>query len=430
MFPRKCAILAVISAVMGVGPLPTPLQVRFKLADGVLVNGRMTAWDHDGFDGTFGRRRWIELTANDTWRLYRRLMNRDSGADWVRLGAALLMMPGGEAHAETAFTRANTIDPDSEAEVTLARTQAASYHRHQQELRDAIDAQRLNTRSPEAEPWDATPWPASTAAQQTAAVDEMKRDAAERLTAVGLQIKPMETDHFLFYSDMEGMEAARFARRLDRIHDDLSMMLARDNFNTIFFGKAVVFVFSDQDRFRVVEADAFKQLVSLGTLAICHYDGPKVFINAYRHPDDEQFTGALAKQVTYGFMHRYRSPKRLPAWANDGLAEYVATSVIRNGFLAQDRRDQGLDYIRAGNSVRSVLATTYDNEAWPGPMGVGSAVGLLLVDLMITQQPFRFNAWVNAVKDGRDWAEALRTDYGVSPQNFAATAAQYYRVND
>ncbi len=52
------------------------------------------------------------------------------------------------------------------------------------------------------------------------------------------------------------------------------------------------------------------------------------------------------------------------------------------------------------------------------------------MELMITEKPRRFVAWVDAVKAGTDWREALADDFGTPPKQLLETALQYYRVND
>src|SRR5262245_42809886 len=92
--------------VHAVGPLPAPLDVRFELADGVRVEGEMTACDNQGFDGSFGRRAWVELAVSDAWRLHLRVMNQQVADDWVNLGGIMLQMRSRAAKAQSLSDRA------------------------------------------------------------------------------------------------------------------------------------------------------------------------------------------------------------------------------------------------------------------------------------------------------------------------------------
>ena len=111
------AILAVVMTwgAVGIGPrqdVDPPRRVRFQLADGVRVSGSLTSWDAEGFDGSFGRRLWVELTPDDVWRLHVAIMDPADTEHWINLGRVLLIMDGGQQAAERAFRRAMRIDPE------------------------------------------------------------------------------------------------------------------------------------------------------------------------------------------------------------------------------------------------------------------------------------------------------------------------------
>ena len=427
---RRSAILAVLGALSAVGPLPEPLHVRFRLPDGVWVSGDMSSWDEDGFDGSFGRRAWTELMAEDVWRLYRRVIDADDVEQWVNLGRVLLASPQGEPWGERAFRRALRLDPSAAARIEAARREASEARRRREEREEVTEAQRLRTLSPEAGPWPAEPWPSLTAEEQEAAVGRMQDEARGILGRAAMHLEPMETDYFLVYSDLPPLEAARWATRLDTYYAGVGRILHRPEGENLFSGKAVVFLFRERDRFRLVEAESFDQLVPAGAVGICHPVGPKVFLSFHRDPSDEALAASLAHELVHGVLHRYLTPRRLPAWANEGFAEYVTAQVAGESTRTETRRRQGLAYIRGGGDMGTILSMTYDDRTWPGRAGIGYAVGSLLVELMIVQKPARFYAWVRAVKTGEDWEHALAKTYGVARDRLIETAVQYYNVND
>lgn len=201
----KGAILAVLLALGEIakgGPLPEPIKVRFKLTDGVRVVGLMREWDKNGINGSFGRREWTELDADDVWKLYQKVMEKKNAQQWVDLGAVLLLMAKGDSKAENAFDQAIRIDPNSTEAIQVARDHAEEVQKQlQQELED-IKAQQLNTKSPEAGPWSADTWPVLTLEQRINALKEIKNDAKQIAQQSALQLKPIETAHFLIYSDI------------------------------------------------------------------------------------------------------------------------------------------------------------------------------------------------------------------------------------
>jgi len=433
MRASRHAILAVwagIGVFAALGPLKDPLPVRFRLADGVRVTGTMTAFDAEGFDGSFGRREWVELTADDVWRLQRRVMDDASALAWVNLGRVLLMIDEGDRWAERAFRQALRHDASIEDEISEARAEAAQRIRLRRQAERVIAAERLKTGSPESEAWRADAWPPLSPQEQDAAVLTMKADARAILQRAGMELEPVETKYFLFYSDMPRAEIAKWARQLDHMYRRLAVIFDLHEQTNIFWGKAVIFVFGEQDRFRLVEAEAFGHLTPLSVSGLCHYRGPKTFVSFYRQPDDLQFAATLVHETVHGFMHRYRTPRRLPTWANEGFAEYLAAVVFTGSPVDQNHRRQAVDYVRRGGDVQSILELTYADGSWPGPEAIGYGVGYLMVGLMIQDRPNRFGDWVKAIKAGKAWTTALEEDFGVPRDRLIETFIRFYQVND
>lgn len=418
--------------------LEQPLRVRFHLADGVRVTGNLTSWTENGIDGSFGRREWIEIDARDVWILYRRLMDLENPTQWVDLGRTLLLCALEQnkttkitlQNAEKAFARARKIDPASERAIQDAREDVERTRRTREELQRAIEEEKLRTLNPEANEWTSHAWPDLTQAEQNAAIITMRQEAMKILEQVGMDIAPVETEYFLFYSDMPRRESAKWARQLDHMYTRLTQIFHLEDGKNLFWGKAVIFVFNEQDTFRLVEAQAFNYLSGLRVAGLCHMRGPMVFVNFYRQTDDYEFAAVLVHETSHGFMHRFLTPKRLPTWANEGFADYLASVSFSNSPVDRNRRQSALKFVRNGGDVAAVLNMSYLDETWPGPDSVGYPVSYLLVSLMIMDRPRRFGDWVKAVKHGKDWRQALVEDFGVDEKTLIDRFVRYYRVND
>jgi hypothetical protein len=421
------AILAGL-LMSAVGPLDQPRHVRFQLADGVQVSGELTAWDAEGIDGSFGRRSWAELMPDDAWRLYAAVMDQKSAAQWVDLGRALLAVDGGEAWAERAFRRALRLDASVADEILAARDAALRARQQRASLDRTIEDERLRTDTPEAGAFSGDPWPRLTDAEQQAAIETLQADARQFLRSTGVPAEPVQSARFLVYGEARRLELARLATRLEGVVTHLAGVLGVDTQRNVFWGKAVVFCFTDPDRFRVVEAEAFDQLVPRQAVGICHPIGPKVFLS-FRADDRGRVPAReLAHEVAHGYLHRFRTPRRLPPWANEGLPDYVAGAVASSPAL-EAQRSRGLRFIREGGDVDAVLDHRY-GAGEQAPNEMTAALGALLVELMVAQRPRAFGPWVDAVKYGKDWDTALAEDYGVPRAALVETFVQYYRVND
>lgn len=436
----KLAAWMMCAMMIAGGPLPKPLKVRFQLADGVRISGELISWDAEGIDGTFGRRSWSDLKADDVWRLHQRLMNRESAEDWVGLGRVLLLMSHQQASAkdmaERAFQTALRLDESAADLIQLARNEAAEAARKRSEQQKAAEAAKLRTTSPEAGPWP-SPWPALRPDEQAAAALEMKAKAEELLQLAGLSLQVIETDHFLLYTDAPRTDGAAWAMQLERAYEYAMKVLGVTRTDHVqptgyrgFWGKAVVMVFRAQDRLHLIEAESFQQLVPRSTVAIFHPVGPQAFIVAYQHRDPAVLEWELTRQMTLAVLHRYRTPQRLPAWANEGLAEYIASQTSREPTIVRQCRREAVKWIRDGGNINALLDLKYEDESWPGMTGVAPQVCGLVVHLMVQEQPQRFLRWIIAVKDGKAWNEALAEDFGTSRDTLIATCAHYYTVND
>jgi hypothetical protein len=217
------------AAALPVPPLGSPISVRFQLADGVRVSGEMTTCDDEGFDGSFGRRLWTELNAEDAWKLYERVMDAKASGDWVNLGRVMLQLssaqPKAAAKADTAFRRAVQIDPEAQAEVDRVKQELADKKREARDAQRAAEAQKLTTISPEAGLWPADSWPALSEKEQAAAVLSMKADAQATLKQASASIAPLETAHFILYGELERSQSADLVIRLERVIPAMEFVL-------------------------------------------------------------------------------------------------------------------------------------------------------------------------------------------------------------
>lgn len=407
-----------------------PVSARFRLADGVVIQGKLSAWDDDGFDGTFGRRLWIDLKADDVFKLRRELFNPDDAPHWILLGRCLLQIKDGADLAERAFKQALKIDPESESAIIAARDAAAEAVRRRSDADSAAASSRLRSAAPESLTWSADPWPALTEQEAAEARRALRADAEGWLNTLGLTIEPIESDYFLIYADAPREQAATLGQQLDAGYRRAAPYLGLDPEKNIFWGKALVLLISDPEKHRLLEATAFNQLVSSRTIGLCHCLGPKVILSFRVHDDPLVFGDTLMHEMAHGLLHRHRSPRRLPPWANEGFAEFVASKAVRSSLVDANRRKPALAVLRSGNSLADILSLTYEKPEWAGPEESTIGVGYLVVNLMIREQPVRFAAWVSAVKSGKEWITAIEEDFGASRNQFLDAIRRHYRVND
>lgn len=420
------AIAALPAAAQGT--LERPVEVRARTVTGATFAGRLTSWTDDGFTGSFGDRLWSDLVAPDLRRVYAQVMDKSSATQWLRLGELLAAAKDGRKLADDAFGQAKRLGATAE-QVEAARARAAGAAKVREE-RERMDRERRLQQDTLPDDSTARPWPVLSDSDRTAATAAMRKVGAEAMEVVGVRAEAVETDFFIVTGDLPKPDLQRWGRELDAMYARVAEMLQVPKGINLFWGKAVVLLYERQETFRLSEASVFRVKAPATLRGICHMTGPQVAISAYRGNDEAEFASTLVHETLHGIVHRYATPARLPDWANEGFAEWIARACVPNARVDQNRRPQGLLFFRQGGDPAKVMALSGADGTWPGDNAIGYSVGYLMVDLMIADRPSRFGAWVKAVKGGKPWQQALAEDFGVDAGRLAASASQWYRTND
>ncbi|MFO0874450.1 MAG: hypothetical protein U0575_10820 [Phycisphaerales bacterium] len=413
-----------------------PFVVRVRLADGVAITGTVTAWSRNGVVGSFGYRRWTDLRPADTAQLFQRLMNAEDAGDWVALGRVLLLSPGGAGLAETMFRRARAIDRAVEPQIAAARQEAA----RSAATEAAPDPDRLRLDDPEGRTYPAAPWRALTPSEARGAVELLRDDAEAVLSLAGIPaMAPVESEHLLIYSDLPRAQTAQLAVQLERVVADVRKSLATRSAAPDPWGKIVIFITSDRAEFRRLQQRVFLQVDKPDATAMCHCIGAKVVVVAFARSSGPDLHVRLATQLVHGLLHRHVSALRLPPWANEGLAQHFAARAAPEFFELVARRRDAMNFMRNGGDVARIVNSGYHDPGWPGPAvgtpalgmeGVGPSVGRIIVDAMMLERPAQFAAWVEAVKRGQEWREALKEVFGIPLARLVGSVVEHHRFND
>lgn len=436
--PRICAVAALLAALFAglshaQGTAVSPFGLRCRTVDGRSVAGTVSSWDRDGCDGTFGRLAWADLPAAEVNRTIRRVIDDQNAEQLVTLGRALLCTEDGQNMGDSVLRQAVKRDGRVAPAADVARAEAV-------EARRVAAERRLRAMLPQAVEGSGVPsWPIASDADRAKALDEAKAEAERALDKVHLRWRPYESEFWVIYANLSRGDAQELGRRMDNMYRKVAEMFALPKGLNLFEGKGVCIVSPDETVFRAIEQAAFGGAPPEGCIGLCHMQGPKVIVNAWQSPHDDQFMATLVHEATHGIMYRYGSPQRLPIWAEEGYAEFVAARSFdsspvdagiapgagRPGTLG--RRPQGLDFIRGGNATLPYFRTSGTDGIWPGPDAVGYSIGYLTVCLMIDQKGSAFGEWVKDVKRGIPWEQALKSRFGTDAVQLAQTIEGFYR---
>ena len=446
------------------GVVEPPLPWKVKLITGETLKGTISKWDFAGIDGSFGHAPWSNFKPDDANRLCRKLLDWRLASQYIQLARMLFSLQGADKLADAALADAIRRDRNCANDVVALRAEVAEHRRKViEDRRIAAEkefqakavgadvpkkkndtpktkevASKKKVDAPHAPPEivasdapRAQPWSVSTDAQRAEALTDMKADADRWLKQVNLRYSVVEAKYWVLYADLPIGETKDLAQRMDGMYETVAKMFALPVGLNIFHGKAVVIVSATEAHYRALEMAAFNTMPPPGAIGLCHMVGPKVVVSAHKSEDENRFMATLVHEASHGFMHRYGSPARLPSWADEGYAEYVAAESFPNSTTKDDRKPQGLKWLRdPNNNILTVLHMNYENGSWPGPDAIGYAIGYLTVDYLVQTNGQAFGEWVKDVKAGIPWEEAFKNRFGWNITQLAQAVKARYRARD
>jgi hypothetical protein len=263
---------------------------------------------------------------------------------------------------------------------------------------------------------DANPayWGHLTEDQEVAAVSQLKKFAEDAADKLKRPLRLQESRFFLFYSDLGEIESTRFSSLLERMYARMLDLFGLPKGENLWRGKALFFAFSRIEDYRLYE-----RLVENNdpgeSFAITHCFGDGMVHTAFfRYPDQAEFEHLLVHESVHGFLHRYRTPARVPSWANEGLADEAAAELIFNpkrGPFMLDLVKKGLE--KHKGSVGDFF-TARHIDGWQYP------IAETLAAWMIHQNRQRYLDFINGIKDGQTWDESLKKNFKMPPDKLLA----------
>ncbi|BAM02893.1 hypothetical protein [Phycisphaera mikurensis] len=426
----RVGVAAVLGFLVTLPASAAPLDRPFPLAvtvegTGQRVGGRVVEADRRGItlENASGRLSlaWQELDEAALLLARGRVLGRDDGRGWVETAWWVAERGGRGSAVESALARAVRADPAMASEAAAVRGGASPSWVGEGTGKLVPADERTPTPGEAAAAGDAAGVPetvgvampqrwgtlppevhAEGLAEQEAWLAEAMAQAGVSL-AVGRDVSA----NFLLATDLEPAEARRWARELDRMYTAVCGMFELDPAAPLFLGKALVVIFREADDYHrwnlAVHGDPMH-----GTSGVCRgYGDGHVRICFYRQRDTASFAHLLVHETTHGFLHRLRSPARVPSWLNEGLAETISRRLFPEADSPRLLRRVAAEYV--GEAVRAP-ATFFDAGNIPGPY---YPVAHGFVEFLLRQDGERFRRLIDAIKDGEDATAALAEGYGV-----------------
>ena len=419
-------LMPAVAAAADAVKLDKPVRVSTVATDKSKVAGRIASYDATGFELLDDKNapkqvKWSSLPPAKVMEVYAVLLPKGTAQDWITAGRVMYHLEGGKDVGEKAFARALRLDSRVKAAIDEAKKAPPA----------AVAAtpgpgggsgKSGKTGELVGEPGKVDTqeavlkrlWGPQSEEDQAKAVAALKDFVAKHPKLKDGSLGLYETKYFLFYSDLKRDEAEHWAALLDKMYDRLAELFAVPKGSNIWRGKCLIFVFAKPDAYHEHEAKTY-QTDSKGSAGMCHSFGNGfVHVAFYRQPQELMFAHVLVHESVHGFIHRYRSHVYIPNWANEGLAEVIASELVPQKARATDSKFRAAQGVRENDGVGGNFYSARNIEAWQYP------VAEQLAAFMIAQNKKGYVAFINAVKDGVLADEALTKHFGASRDRLTA----------
>ncbi len=436
---------------------PVPATIKLAKSSGPAMVGEITRWTRAELtlklkDGTEQVVAWRDIIPQQAYELRRRVFDSKSAEEWLDLGALMLAL-NARALSDQAFAQA--VKLDAAAAAALAEhaksaakrgedPQAALYEQYDRREADrqaeeevkrskekADDAGKADPGSPKPGPGGETappddsqaekgakPWPAVSAEEQAAAMSGLRQRIDAAFQKHGVRLRTKESEHFILYSVMGDADTKRVLGLLETTYSTMDSLLSFNAEGSLFLGKCVVFVFAERDAFVEFELDFFRNPRGKMAGGYCHYVGAFPMLNFYRGPDEQFFLRTLVHEATHAVMYRFRTPARLPAWANEGLADFIAGQIGTTSNHTSEAWQHAKSFAMQNKDPMTVVRQSYEQGTWPNDDSY--PLSHMMTRYLVKRDQSAYKAWIEDVKAGTDWEDAMASRFGSPPASVMA----------
>ena len=133
-------------------------------------------------------------------------------------------------------------------------------------------------------------------------------------------------------------------------------------------------------------------------------------------PGPYYFAGVIVHETTHGFLHRYKSGQFVPSWLNEGIADWVAMTVVRSDNGVRNKVKAGLERMRR----LGTLGGDFFTAQYIAREQYGMAVAI--VDYLLRRNPKGFREMIEGIK-GRKWQAASKKTIASRRRSWSTSSA-------
>lgn len=268
------------------------------------------------------------------------------------------------------------------------------------------------------------PWPENETEEEHAEALKKSREMAIEVVSLFPGSQLHETQHFLLVSNIPQQQIAPYVASLDRMYDFMCQLYGVKRTHKVFLGgKAPIFAFLDREQFEAFEERYFPEaketIRTLGNVyGLSHLNkNGEVTIACFRGNDPNDFGQMLVHETSHGFIHRYKTKAQLPNWIDEGMADLIGAEMVPASTVVRNREAKAIQELGQRRSLGGMLKAERI-EGWQ--YGVASNLNRF----MLQSNRQSYVRFIESLKDGMKWEEALKDAYRATPDELLAEYGQ------
>ncbi|MCE9553341.1 MAG: hypothetical protein K8T91_08180 [Planctomycetes bacterium] len=231
----------------------------------------------------------------------------------------------------------------------------------------------------------------------------------------------VETDFFLFYSDLAPADLRLYVPYLDAMYRRLLTFFDIKQGTNIWRGKATVLIFANRESY-VLYAQKFWNSKTKGVeggRCFCQSNG-EVHIGIHTTgADRKKIAAVIVHETTHGFVWRYKARCSISNWVDEGLAEHIASLIVPGSLNSKEQL--AIQQMREYGTTGTGFYGKRLNAAQYG-------VAYCLTRYMISANAKRYRDFFEMLKAGATEEEALQEVYGIRRDVLIAQFGRSLRI--
>jgi hypothetical protein len=277
--------------------------------------------------------------------------------------------------------------------------------------RDLVDRVKKVIRKAEGRD-PAKPTPSKKPAPKVSEADKKKAEAhrqqamqwyAKTRGSIVSTMHLVQTDHFLIFSSWSRSNDKALKDICEKLYDAMCKQFNLPKTENIWAGRCPIYIFWEEKHYQqfTTRVDGRNQTEAGGYTA---QKGDFTYIVMNRCATRTRFYEILVHEGTHAFLGRYRSNKFVARWLNEGLAEYMAATLVPESSAATKYVKATRTAVEEDRDISSIFKTVEINTFDYG-------IAQSLVRFLIARDRAAFKQLIQLIKAGKNEASALATAY-------------------